>query len=95
MYDWNELDEWVRVVLSNYVSHNCSTSMADLDERIAVLEATIVGYEREYVAEKDPEEKKEIRKLIKTRGDNLTELLRQQTACKFCSSFPFSTYYPF
>ena len=66
--------------------------MVDLNERIVVLEAEIEGYKREYEAEVDSEERKEFRKLIKTRGDNLTELLRQQNSGKFFSSFPFATY---
>jgi hypothetical protein len=49
-----------------------------LEERIAELEDTIRGYENEYKATADKEEKRELRGLIKTRGDNLDKLLAER-----------------
>lgn len=49
-----------------------------LEERIAELEETIRGYDKEYKATTDKEEKRELRGLIKSARDNLQPLLLQQ-----------------
>jgi len=67
--------------------------MADLNEEIAVLKAEIEGYKGKLNATTDPVMEKTYADLITSSRDNLTELLRQQTAGKFCSFFPFSTCY--
>jgi hypothetical protein len=54
-------------------------SSDNLDVRISSLEAVIAGYESKLNDPSNtPEEKSEYRKLIITRGENLTELLREK-----------------
>jgi len=52
--------------------------MADLNKKILDLENEIEEYRLEMKNATSPQEKSELRGLIKSRGDNLTELLKQQ-----------------
>ena len=52
--------------------------MASLDDKIAALEAEIEGYKLEYKDATSPKEKSELRGLVKSCRDNLTELQKQK-----------------
>lgn len=47
-------------------------------EELNALKAVIEGYEKEYAAATNPTERSELRQLITTTRNNLTELLRAQ-----------------
>ncbi len=52
--------------------------MASLDEEITALKEEIEGYKLELKDATSREEKSELRGLLKSRSDNLTELLKQK-----------------
>ena len=54
--------------------------MASLDEKIASLEAEIEGYRLESYGDISREEKAVLRKLMISRNDYLTELMKQKNA---------------
>ena len=64
----------------DHISHNIQSGMAALDDEIAALKAVIEGYELELKDATSREEKSELRGLIKSCRDNLTELLKLKIA---------------
>jgi Flp pilus assembly protein TadB len=54
--------------------------MATLDDKIASLEEKIEGYENDLKIATTAEEKRDLRGLIKSCRDNLTELLKQKNS---------------
>ena len=54
--------------------------MATLDDEIDSLKEEIEGYKNELKIATTAQEKSDIRGLIKTTGDNLTELLKQKNS---------------
>eukprot|EP00981_Chlorochromonas_danica_P002841 scaffold550_cov136-Ochromonas_danica.AAC.1 len=65
--------------------------MADLTKEISDLKAELEGYRVDLKNATSPEEKIMYGGLIKSRGDNLTELLKQQTEWSKVSVAPKGT----